>query len=396
MKIEKKFKHWDIKLPSPEWNSDLARKVIDLEKLRDKRLVPESIDLFMELKLIFQTLENWASARIEGNQTRLLDALYNQANYDEEGSKQAIDKDELENLRKAIDYVEDYCKDHEQISVSFILDLHKMVVNGLPSGIDQPGDRTPGKFRTGEVEITKSDHVPPLGIKVSEYMNELVNFANENHSIQNFLLVAAVFHHRFTWVHPFNNGNGRVVRLMTYAMLQLMGYGVTKNRILNPTAIFFADRSRYYMLLSGADTGSNKGILDWADYFIGGLIEEIDKIDRLLDKDYILDSILYPVLKQAHDTKRLSDDEYTILRWSLQQPSFTFVSGDINIALGTEKTPLERSRIIKRMRELEIITVAWRSKQRYVIELWSPNFTIFLVDVLKKEGFVESDQPAAS
>lgn len=390
MSKEKKFTHWEIKLPSPSWNSDLPRKIIDLEKLRDKRLSFESFDVFMELKLIFQTLENWASARIEGNQTRLLDALHPKRKTTTK--KETVDQMELENLRQAITYAEDYCKNNDKLSVNFILDLHKMVVNGLPVGQEEPGDATPGKFRTKQVEITKSSHVPPLGAKVPDYMQELVDFANMEHANQNWLLVAAIFHHRFTWVHPFTNGNGRVVRLVTYAMLQLMGYGVTRGRILNPTAIFFADRNTYYRYLAGADNGGEKGLTEWCDYFLGGLLEEVNKIDKLLDKDYVLNTLLYPVLKEAHESKRIANEEYVLLRWSLSQPGFTFVSGDINIALDSEKTPLERSRMLKRMRELDIITTAFNSKQKYVIELWSSTFIIYLINILRKEGFVESEQ----
>jgi len=384
---QKKFEHWDILLPQPAWQSDLPRKIIDLEKLRDKRLVVESIDIFMELKIGFQRLENWASARIEGNQTRLVDALRPATT--PKTHKETIDQHELRNLSKAIDYVESYCKENNQLTLNFILDIHKIVVDKLPIGNSEPGDATPGKFRTKQVEITESNHVPPIGVKVNDYMQELVDFANEPHANQDYLLVAAVFHHRFTWIHPFTNGNGRVVRLLTYAMLQIMGYGVTKNRLLNPTAVFYANRSRYYKQLSLADNGSSKGLLAWCDYFLGGLLEEINKIDKLLDTSYVRDSILTPVIKDAYGAKRISDDEYSVLRWSLNQPGFTFVSGDINTALNSNRTPLERSRMIKRMRELDIITPAYKSKQKYVIELWSDIFIVYLIAVLRKEGFVE-------
>jgi Fic family protein len=388
MNKSKKFQHWDIKLPAPKWESDLPRKIIDLEKLREKRLNPESLDLFMEFKIIFQQLENWASARIEGNQTELLDALDPEPN---EGAERSTDKQELRNLTDAINFVDDYCKNHKKITRAFILEVHKRVTRDLPIGKDQPGDETPGKLRIKNVKITKSKHIPPIGTKVSDYMDELVDFVNHDHNKQNYLLATAVFHHRFTWVHPFNNGNGRVVRLLTYAMLELMGYGVRRGQILNPTAVFYADRTRYYRSLQFADAGTNQGILKWADYFLGGLIDEIQKIDRLLDKAFMLEKLLFPVLKKAKEAKRIGDEEYTVLRFSLDQPGMTFVSGDINTALGQQKTPLERSRMIKRMREMGIINPAFRAKQRYVIELWSRIFMIFVIEVLEREGFVQQD-----
>lgn len=382
---DKKFKHWSTILPKPDWDSDLPQKIIDLEKLREKRLNPESVDIFMDMKMIFQLLENWASARIEGNQTELLDALNPEP---VERNRDSVDQYELQNLKSAIKFVDEYCKDHTSITTAFILEVHKLVTLDLPIGKDMPGDETPGKFRIKDVIITRSSHKPPVGTKVIDYMDELVNFVNRDHGKHNYLLAAAAFHHRFTWVHPFNNGNGRVVRLLTYAILELMGYGVRRGQILNPTAVFYADRQQYYDKLNGADGGTNEGLLQWADYFLGGLVDEINKIDRLLDKYFLLDKLLNPVLRQAWEAKRISNDEFQILKFSLSQAGMTFVSGDINTAVNEKKSPVERSRIIKRMRDRGIIMTAYGAKQRYSIELWSPIFTVYVVDVLTKEGFV--------
>lgn len=386
--IEKKFSHWDMKLPKPDWDSDLPQKIIDLEKLREKRLNPESIDIFMDMKMIFQLLENWASARIEGNQTELLDAL-DPVLDEKTKDTDTVDQQELQNLRAAIKFVDEYCKEHDEITRAFILEVHRLVTVSLPVGTDLPGDETPGKFRTKNVIITRSSHRPPMGSKVKDYMDELVAFVNADHGKHNYLLAAAAFHHRFTWVHPFNNGNGRVVRLLTYATLELMGYGVRRGQILNPTAVFYADRQQYYDKLNAADSGTNDGLLQWADYFLGGLVYEINKIDNLLNKQFLLNKLLNPVLRQAWEAKRISDDEYQILRFSFNQSGMTFVSADINSALGEDRPPVERSRLIKGMRDRGIIMTAFGAKQKYSIELWSPIFNVYVVDVLTKEGFVQ-------
>jgi hypothetical protein len=46
-------------------------------------------------------------------------------------------------------------------------------------------------------------------------MKELVDF-----------IKVALSHHRFGWIHPFRNGNGRVVRLLTYLLLIKYGFNV--------------------------------------------------------------------------------------------------------------------------------------------------------------------------
>ena len=50
-------------------------------------------------------------------------------------------------------------------------------------------------------------------------MQELIDFVNKEDTPKYDLLKIAIAHHRFVWIHPFENGNGRVVRLFTYALL---------------------------------------------------------------------------------------------------------------------------------------------------------------------------------
>ena len=77
-------------------------------------------------------------------------------------------------------------------------------------------------------------------------MSELIRFLSQNNPPKYDLIKIALAHHRFTWVHPFNNGNGRTVRLFTYALLLKFGFDVQQGgRVLNPTAIFCNNRETY-------------------------------------------------------------------------------------------------------------------------------------------------------
>lgn len=385
----KKFRHQPIQLPEPKYGSLLVSNIIELEQLRERRFIPYNLDIFFDLKDIFDQVENWASARIEGNQTRLLDAL--DPGVDEQVTK-TTGYQELQNLKEAIKFIDEYCKNHDVISVPFILEVHKIVTQNLPIGKDQPGDKTPGKFRLKDVEITESSHVPPLGVKIKEYMKDYVEFANREDGKQFYLLKLAVLHHRLTWIHPFGNGNGRMARLLTYTSLQLMGYGKSKWRIINPAVIFYSDRKLYYSKLNAADTGSAEGLLEWCDYFIEGLLQETNKIDRMLDKEYVAEKIIKPVLREALDTLRIGQREYVILRASLSLKDMTLVAGDLDTILNEKKTPLARSRILKSMRESGLIRSTWNAHQKYVIQLINPILMRHFVRVLEKEGFINENQ----
>ena len=70
--MKKEVNDINIVIPEPSFGSNLTSIILDLEKLRTKRLggdVPPYI--FFQLKDIFQILETLGSARIEGNNTTL-------------------------------------------------------------------------------------------------------------------------------------------------------------------------------------------------------------------------------------------------------------------------------------------------------------------------------------
>ena len=72
----KVFKNIPLKLHEPKWGSLLAKTIVELERLREKRLggpVPPYI--FFQLKNIFQIMESLGSARIEGNHTTLAELV---------------------------------------------------------------------------------------------------------------------------------------------------------------------------------------------------------------------------------------------------------------------------------------------------------------------------------
>lgn len=57
-------------------------------------------------------------------------------------------------------------------------------------------------------------------------MQELTAFINAADPPKYDLIKVALAHHRFGWIHPFGNGNGRVVRLLTYSLLINYGFNV--------------------------------------------------------------------------------------------------------------------------------------------------------------------------
>lgn len=74
-------------------------------------------------------------------------------------------------------------------------------------------------------------------------LTELIDWVN--HSTLHSIIKATIFHHRFVWIHPFFDGNGRTVRLLFNLLLMKEGYP--------PAIILRNDRKKYYDALNAAN-----------------------------------------------------------------------------------------------------------------------------------------------
>lgn len=305
------FLHFDLKLFNPSLDSPLMDLVIELDHLRRRQLSGSTHPhIFFQLKHIFHTLESIGSARIEGNNTTIAEYIEVKL---EDGKNQPPSIREIQNIERAMGFVEANVKEYP-LNRMFISELHKMIVDGLPIPPHGEGDKNPGEYRNNNIRIAKSSHLPPDSSTVPNYMDELFEFINTLHPPKYDLLKAAIAHHRFVWVHPFSNGNGRTVRLFTYAMLVKLGFNVEVGRLLNPTAVFCSNRDEYYRFLSQADEATEEGLENWCSYVLKGLKEEIEKIDRLLDYDFLRTEILLPTIAYSLERKMITDTEAKILR----------------------------------------------------------------------------------
>jgi Fic family protein len=246
------FVHHDLRLLNPSFASPLLDVLTDLEYLRRLQIHGTTpLPVFLQLKHVFHYLESLASARIEGNHTTLADYVDSKVTAGASNTEQLR---EIDNIDIAMSQLEDTVQPGEPLSEHLLRGLHATTVDGLT----REGDRTPGAYRGGAVTIAQADHQPPDPMQVPGYMTELVAFINRADAPKYDLMKVALAHHRFAWIHPFSNGNGRVVRLLTYALLIKYGFQVnTVGRLLNPAAVFCADRTRYYAMLAEADRGTD-------------------------------------------------------------------------------------------------------------------------------------------
>lgn len=378
------FTHYDLRLLNPSFSSPLLDVLTDLEHLRRLQLhVSTPIPVFTQLKQVFHLLESLASARIEGNHTTLAD--YVEATV-APAQHRSDPLQEIDNIDSAMDSVEAVLEPGADITEHLLRGLHSMTVEDLV----REGDRTPGAYRTGPVQIAQSEHLPPEAIHVPAYMAELVAFINRADPPKYDLMKVALAHHRFAWIHPFGNGNGRVVRLLTYASLLKFGFRVSLQngqigRLLNPAAVFCADRERYYAMLALADVGSDESLEAWCTYVLTGVRDELAKVDRLAEYDYLQTKILLPAVSHARERQLITAQEATVLTATVK--SGIIKAGDLGGSL-PDLSANQRTYQIKKLVANGMLQPISPNARQYTIGFSHNLLLRGVVRSLTEEGFI--------
>lgn len=371
-----------MELINPSFGSPLTGLVMELNHLREKRLEGSTHPLiFFQLKEIFHIMESVGSARLEGNHTTIaeyIESSLNEQNTEDEEIKQ------IHNIEEALNYIEQHIEDIE-INHFFIRELHSLVVKDLSVGNGSEGDRTPGQYRTQQVMISQSDHTPPEPHQVFDLMDDMINFINQDDPAQYDLIKIAMVHHRFTWIHPFTNGNGRTVRLLTYALLAKAGFKIVKGRLINPAAVFFADRDLYIRMLETADNNTETALEKWCEYVLRGLRDEIEKVDRLTDHEYLQEKILLPAIRCVYDRGSINDSEYKALKIAVEK--VLIKASDILDATNLARPTV--SKMIRELRDKGFLMAEKEGGRHYVIQMQGREIWKCVYIALRNEGFID-------
>lgn len=115
--------------------------------------------------------------------------------------------------------------DGDVLTVRAVREIHRRFCQALPDGflkLTEPGAGEPipiipGELRTRDVQVGR--HVPVSPGALPRFL-ERFEIAYRGLGRLDAILAAAASHHRFLWIHPFLDGNGRVARLMSHAALR--------------------------------------------------------------------------------------------------------------------------------------------------------------------------------
>jgi len=148
----------------------------------------------------------------------------------------------------------------------------------------------PGETRTRDVEVGK--HVPPAAADLPAFMTRFEQAYDSSRLTKPRQAVAvAAAHHRFLWIHPFLDGNGRVARLMSHAMLLDLGVGSALWSVSRGLARSSAEYKRLLMAaderrkgdLDGRGTLSQSALIDFCRFFLESCLDQVRYMRELLE-----------------------------------------------------------------------------------------------------------------
>lgn len=214
-------------------------------------------------------------------------------------------------------------------SFEFISWIHKEFYKELPDEFrfvkTKSGNTIeviPGELRTGEVEI--GAHVAPASKALPAFLSrfeEVYRPDKINNSIKR-IIAAAASHHRLAWIHPFLDGNGRVMRLYSHAYMmreQLDGEGLwsisrgfSKRQEDYRAALHNADLQRHNDY-DGRGNLSDRELVNFCKFFLETAIDQVDFMKGLFDLDAVQQRIVRFIdLQKVHGNFK-EESKYVLL-----------------------------------------------------------------------------------
>ena len=215
----------------PEALSDRVLEIRDAASDLGRNLHPESA---VELRGLVRLMNAYYSNLIEGHNTRPADIEAAMAGRATDPEKRSLIQEAIAHIsvQDWIDTRADVGDLPEPCSVDFLLEIHRRFYEAMPDDlrfVEHKGQRIeviPGAMRALGQEVEVGRHLPPSAHRLPDFMAYFSKryFGLTRGKTGQILSIPAA-HHRFNYIHPFLDGNGRVSRLMSHAMIRKAGIG---------------------------------------------------------------------------------------------------------------------------------------------------------------------------
>ena len=301
---------------------------------------------------LVRSMNCYYSNLIEGHDThpRDIDAALEE-HYSDDAGKRSLQREARAHIevQRLIDCGDD--PDESPTSIKYIQWLHREFYQRLPEEmlwVENPktGARIhiiPGEFRGGKVEVGR--HVPPPANGLPRFLGKFEEAYDFDRLPKSKAIIAiAASHHRFLWIHPFFDGNGRVARLMAHAMMLRSGVGCS---IWSVSRGLARSSVEYKSRLMEADS-AREGDLDGRGALSAGALERFCEffLSKAVDQVEFMEGLLRPS-ELLRRMKLYVDDEVSANRLPPRSMSLlreAFIAGELERGRAPEITGYQERR----------------------------------------------------
>ena len=299
--MSQKIRLWDHPsqmgplLPGEPWLGELAERAHDLTRGADQlagKCQPGALD---GLRGLLRAMNSYYSNRIEGQHTlpvEIEQALRN--DYSADADKARRQRLALAHMatEQALEQRWPAWDARKVWSAQMVRDIHQDLFarlsdpdRTLPEGVPL----IPGALRDREVSVGR--HAAPAAAVLVDFLERWSGFYSQVRRGEMQLLAVAASHHRLAWIHPFRDGNGRVVRLHTHLALGQMGL---TNGLWSPLRAFARSHDAYYAHLAAADAPragdldgrgnlSERALCEWIAFVLDQCLDQVRFMTGLMD-----------------------------------------------------------------------------------------------------------------
>lgn len=250
------------------------------------------------------------------------------------------------------------------VSREGICEIHRRFVELLPDALlrvedpstGEPIRMEPGELRDKDVKVGRLVAISPGA--VPRFLHRFEE-AYRNLGNAETVLSAAAAHHRLVWIHPFVDGNGRVARLMSYAMLRdamdtgslwSIARGFARSEQDYKSHLQACDSKRRGAL-DGRGNLSEESLVGFTRYFLETCIDQVEFMSSLVQPDQLRDRVLIWAEEEIR-AGRLYLKSTAILKAILFRGELP--RADVSTIVGT--TDRQARRIVSRLLDAEVIT----------------------------------------
>lgn len=304
---------------------DLAREASELSGQLHPIVRPSVAELVRSMNCYYSNL-------IEGHNThpRDIDRALN-ADYSADAHRRDLQLEARAHIevQRMIDARADFPR--PPASRAFIEWTHREFCARLPESlliVENPDTHerlpvVPGELRARGVAVGR--HVPPLAEDLPAFMARFEQaYDSTSLTKPRQAIAVAASHHRLLWIHPFLDGNGRVARLMSHAMLLDLGIGSALWSISRGLARRSTEYKRLLMAadeprkgeLDGRGALSQSALIEFCRFFLESCLDQVRYMRELLEPSELQRRMeLY--VRDEEDAARLPKRSFAVLREAL-------------------------------------------------------------------------------